>query len=52
LRHGRAVAKLIPADLGFYRDKARRTVVDILSLSKGSTLGRLKIKDLIYEGRP
>ena len=51
-RRGRAVAKLVPADPGFDRDKARRAVSGILRLSKGVTLGGLKIKDLIDEGRP
>ncbi len=51
-RRGRAVAKLVPAHPGFDRDKARRAVAGILSLSKGVTLGGLKIKDLIDEGRP
>jgi len=51
-RRGRAVAKLVPAVPGFDRDKARRAVAGILRLSKGVTLGGLKIKDLIDEGRP
>lgn len=51
-RRGRAIAKLVPADPGFDRDKARRAVAGILALSKGVTLGGLRIKDLINEGRP
>jgi prevent-host-death family protein len=51
-RRGRAVAKLMPADPGFDRDKARRAVAGILRLSKGVTLGGLKIKELVNEGRP
>ena len=51
-RHGRAVAKLIPLDPGFDRAKARRAVAGILQASKGVTLGGLKIKDLVNEGRP
>ena len=51
-RRGRAVAKLVPADAGFDRAKARRAVAGILELSKGATLGGLNIKDLINEGRP
>ncbi len=51
-RRGKAVAKLVPAEPGFDRDKARRAVAGILALSKGVTLGGLKIKDLIDEGRP
>jgi prevent-host-death family protein len=51
-RRGRAVARLVPTESGFDRDKARRAVAGILELSKGATLGGLKIKDLINEGRP
>jgi prevent-host-death family protein len=51
-RRGKAVAKLIPAEPGFDREKARRAVAGILELSKSVTLGGLKIKDLIDEGRP
>ena len=51
-RRGKAVAKLVPAEAGFDRDKARRAVTGILALSKGVTLGGLRIKDLINEGRP
>lgn len=51
-RRGKAVAKLVPAEPGFDRARARRAVAGILDLSKGVTLGGLKIKDLINEGRP
>lgn len=51
-RRGKAVARIVPADPGFDRAKARRAVAGILELSKGVTLGGLKIKDLIDEGRP
>ena len=51
-RRGRAVARLVPTEPGFDRDKARRAVAGILDLSKGAALGGLKIKDLINEGRP
>ncbi len=51
-RRGKAVARIVPVDPGFDRDKARRAVAGILELSKGVTLGDLKIKDLINEGRP
>jgi len=51
-RRGHAIAKLVPAELGFDRAKARRAVAGILELSKGVTLGGLKVKDLISEGRP
>ena len=50
-RRGKPVAKLVPADLGFDRTKARRAVQGLLEASRGVTLGGLKIKDLISEGR-
>jgi prevent-host-death family protein len=51
-RHGRPVARLTSVEPGFDREKARRAVAGILETSKGVTLGGLKIKDLINEGRP
>ncbi len=50
-RRGKAVARLVP-DSGV-RDvqKAREAAAHIISMSKGVTLGGLKIKDLIDEGR-
>ena len=51
-RRGRAVARIVPADPGFDRDKARRAVAGILEASRGVTLDGLNIKDLINEGRP
>ena len=50
-RRGRRVARLVP-DAGM-RDpeEARRAAEAILEMSKGVTLGGLKIKDLINEGR-
>jgi len=51
-RRGKPVARLVPAEPGFDREKARRAVAGILEISKGVTLGGLKIKDLIDEGRP
>ncbi len=51
-RRGKPVARIVPAEPGFDRAKARRAVAGILELSKGVTLGGLKIKDLINEGRP
>ncbi len=50
-RRGKAVARLVPAEPGFDREKARRAVAGILETSKGVTLNGLKIKDLINEGR-
>ena len=51
-RRGQPVARLVPVEPGFDREKARRAVAGILEMSKGVTLGGLKIKDLINEGRP
>jgi prevent-host-death family protein len=50
-RRGKAVARLVPADGGFDREKARRAAANIIEASRGVTLGGLKIKDLINEGR-
>jgi len=51
-RRGRAVARLVPADAGFDRSRARQAVENIINGSKGITLGPgLTIKDLINEGR-
>lgn len=51
-RRGKAIARIVPAEPGFDRAKARRAVAGILKLSQGATLGGLKIKDLINEGPP
>lgn len=51
-RHGKAVARLVPAELGFNRAKARQAARSLLETSRGLTLGDLKIKDLTNEGRP
>ena len=50
-RRGKPVAKLVPAGPGFDRAKARRAVAGLLEDRRGVTLGGLKIKDLISEGR-
>ena len=51
-RRGKAVARLVPAEPGFDRAKARRAADGILEARRGITLGGIKIKDLINEGRP
>jgi prevent-host-death family protein len=52
-RHGKAVAKLVPATPTFDRAKARQAARGLLETSRGITLGaRLKSKDLVNEGRP
>jgi len=51
-RRGKAVARLVPAAIGFDRAKARRAMEGILEARRGVTLGGLKLKDLVDEGRP
>jgi prevent-host-death family protein len=50
-RRGKAVAKLVPADGGFDREKARRAAAGLVEASRGLSLDSIKIKDLIEEGR-
>jgi prevent-host-death family protein len=50
-RRGKPVARLVPADSGFDREKARRAAAGLLEASRGVTLGGLTIKGLIDEGR-
>ena len=50
-RHGKQVAKLVPARHGVDRKGARRAAAEIREMSKAISLGGLKIKDLIDEGR-
>ena len=50
-RRGKPVARLVPAEGGFDRQKARQAVDNIIGRSKGVTLGGGKIKNLIDEGR-
>ena len=51
-RRGKVVARLGPAEPGFDRAKARRAADGLLDARRGVTLGGLKIKDLVNEGRP
>ena len=51
-RHGKAVARLVPADPVFYRKKAKRADAGLREAIKGVMLRGLKIKALINEGRP
>jgi prevent-host-death family protein len=51
-RRGKAIARLIPSMSGFDRDKAVQAVAGILARRVGVTLGELKIKELVNEGRP
>ena len=51
-RRGKRVARLVPDPGRRDREKARQAVADIVARRKGVTLGGLKIKDLVNEGRP
>jgi len=50
-RRGVAVAKLVPVAPNFDREKARRAAAGLREASRGATLGGLRIKDLVDEGR-
>jgi prevent-host-death family protein len=50
-RRGKPIARIVPVRSGFDRRKARRAAENIIRASRGVTLGGLKIKDLINEGR-
>jgi prevent-host-death family protein len=51
-RHGKEVARLVPSKGVFNRAAAQGAAQRIRAMSRGVTLGGLKIKDLINEGRP
>ena len=51
-RRGKIVARLVPPGSAFDRERAQAAVRRIREMRKGVTLGGLKIKDLINEGRP
>ena len=51
-KRGVPVAKLVPVTPTFDRDKARRAAADLREASRGVTLGGIRIKDLVDEGRP
>jgi prevent-host-death family protein len=50
-RHGKAVARLVPPNIGFSRLQAREAAQRIREMSRGVRLGGLEVKDLIDEGR-
>jgi prevent-host-death family protein len=50
-RRGKVVARLVPPSSGFDRERGRRAAKAIRELRNGVSLGRLRIKDLISEGR-
>jgi prevent-host-death family protein len=49
-RHGTPVARLVPVKPASSR-QLRETIARLKEFSRGQTLGGLKIKDLINEGR-
>jgi len=50
-RRGRVVARLVPPHPAADPEQARNAAAAIRAMSKGVTLGGLKVKDLIAEGR-
>jgi prevent-host-death family protein len=50
-RRGKAVARLVPPGSSFDRARSRMAAQAIRTMRKGVTLGRVRIKDLINEGR-
>jgi prevent-host-death family protein len=50
-RRGRAIARLVPNRPPANRDDARAAAQVIRGMSRGASLGGLRIKDLIEEGR-
>ncbi|MEO6811115.1 MAG: type II toxin-antitoxin system prevent-host-death family antitoxin [Isosphaeraceae bacterium] len=51
-RHGKPIARLIPATISKPRPDARQVIEDLKAFSKGNTLGDdLTIRDLIEDGR-
>lgn len=50
-RHGKAVARLVPAEHGVDRAKASRAAAGLIAARRGVTLGGISIKELVSEGR-
>jgi prevent-host-death family protein len=50
-KHGRPVAKLVPVTQVEPREDARRAAAEIQAAAEHMSLGGLRIKDLIAEGR-
>jgi prevent-host-death family protein len=50
-RHGKEVARLVPAASGIDRAKAANAARNLLQASQGLSLGGVSIKELINEGR-
>ena len=50
-KRGTPVARLTAIEPAFDREKARRAAAGLCEVSRGATLGGVKIKDLVNEGR-
>ena len=50
-RRGKPLARLVPAEAGFDRARARRAADGLRAASKGCRLGPLTLRDLVDEGR-
>jgi prevent-host-death family protein len=50
-RHGKPVARLVSAAPSFDRAKAGQAARHLIEASRGVTLGGIKTKDLVNEGR-
>lgn len=50
-RRGKVVARLVPPDMAFDRERGPQAAQRIREMRKGVTLGSLRIKDLVNEGR-
>ena len=51
-RRGKAVARLVPPGSAFDHERGRRAAQKIREMRKGVTLGGLRVKDLVNQGRP
>lgn len=51
-RHGTPIAKLVPVTRDLTTEERQAAIRHWLEVSKGITLGGLKLRDLIEEGRP
>lgn len=52
-KHGKPVARLVPAIPSRPRPDVRRVVAELKAFSKGNTLGEgITVRELIDEGRP
>ncbi len=50
-KRGTPIARLTAMEPAFDRDKAHRAAAGLRKISRKATLGSLKIKDLVNEGR-